>query len=82
MSKKKNHFHFNLQKSRTQRLGMADSKICDLSILDLRKSNYIKQKRNREMEIVDTIYIEGLEDFKTQDNIFNPVDIEIENDKL
>ena len=34
------------------------------------------------MEIVDTIHIERLEDFKTQDNIFNPVDIEIENDKL
>ena len=79
---KKNHFHFNSPKSTTLRLLITDMKIFDLSILDSRKNSYFGKKRNREMEIVDTIHINGLQNFKTQANISNLVDIEIENDKL
>lgn len=79
---KKNHLHFNSPKSTTLRLGITDIKIFDLSILDSRKNNYFGKKRNREMEIVDTIHINGLQNFKTQANISYLVDIEIENDKL
>ena len=38
-------------------------------------------KRKREVEIVDTMHINGLQKFESQANILNPVDIDIENEK-
>ena len=78
----KKSLSFQLTKNIGAEPGIADNKIRYNSILILRKNKHVGRKRDRELEIVDAIHIKGLQNLETQANILNPVDIDIENDRL
>ena len=73
---------FQLSKINGTVPGIVDNKIRDLSILISGKSKNVGQKRNCKTKIIDIVHVKCLQNFESQAKTLNPVDIDIEHEKV
>ena len=60
---------------------MEKNKIENTGILSIKRQEYIGQKRMRSKEIIETIFIRGVQNFDDYDSL-NPIETKIDSNKF